>query len=120
MNLPMDGQQKNHTIILEGLVIEGNLSGTGDITIAGELKGNMDFDGESECVIEPSGVINGNCSLDSIIVKGKLKGNVSARRLVTLEKSGVIEGDITVLKITIAEGASVFGKLNVESPKKSE
>ena len=72
-----------------------------------------DFDGENKKAFICEGVvINGNIESDcDLVLDGRVTGNVKCRDLV-IGDSGVIEGDITAVNLTLAK--SITGNVTVE------
>jgi cytoskeletal protein CcmA (bactofilin family) len=77
----------------KSVVIKGELSGSEDLYLDGQVEGS----------IAPKGVV----------VQGKLEGNILASDRVELRKSAIVTGDITTQRISIEEGAYLKGKVDV-------
>ena len=84
---------------------------------------------EARRVIETCGVVTvekkGNVVTDridcgSLLVKGKVKGEVNSRGSVVLETDAEIKGDITAAALVIGPGALIEGKLEIRPRSASE
>ena len=101
----------------EGLIFKnGNLSGTGDITINCYFTGNIDTTGMVE--IGEAGSILGNINCQSIIIKGNVKGKVEAVESAQIRTGGVLNGDIKCASLEIMAGAAFSGGCNMVTRKK--
>jgi hypothetical protein len=84
---------------------------------------------EARRVIETCGVVTvekkGNVVSDridcgSLLVKGKVKGEIKSRGAVVLEADSEIKGDITAASLVIGPGAMLEGKLEIRPRPASE
>jgi cytoskeletal protein CcmA (bactofilin family) len=98
------------TFVSTGVKIKGQISGSSEIVIDGEVEGRVDV--EATVVVSNNGTVNGDIVAKSVTVAGKVLGNVKAAEAFELQVSGRIEGDVKAPRVTIAEGA--FFKGNVE------
>jgi cytoskeletal protein CcmA (bactofilin family) len=107
------------TLIGTSIVIKGELSCGEDLYIDGQVEGTIDPKG-NRLTIGPHGRVKANVIACSVVVQGKLDGNVQASDLVNLKKSAVVTGDIAARRISIDEGAYFKGRVNIqrEAPKK--
>ena len=98
------------TFVSAGVKIKGQISGSSEIVIDGEVEGRVEV--EAAVVVSSNGTVNGDIVAKSVAVAGKVLGNVKASETFELQVSGRIEGDVKAPRVTIAEGA--FFKGNVE------
>lgn len=101
-------------MIGKDIKIKGEIKGEEDILIEGYVEGKIIS--TKEVVVGENGNVNATIEADSIIVKGSVTGNVSAKSLFQLVSSGSMNGDITSPKVNIAEGARFQGKIDMNSP----
>ena len=94
------------SLIASGLAIEGKISGTGNVRIAGHFKGDANVDGNLG--IEPGAKHQGEVRAGSVTVSGELTGNISARH-VDVTATGVVVGDVKADTITVASGSRMRG-----------
>ncbi len=102
------------TLIAEGAIFEGNLTLRTSARIEGTVKGNLRSEGE--LVIGDAGVIEGDVECERITVYGKVRGNVSAKRI-EIKRGGEINGDITTETLVIEEGAVYNGRCSMGKEK---
>jgi len=98
--------EARESLIASGLVIEGKISGTGNVRIAGHFKGDATVDGNLG--IEPGAKHQGEVRAGSVTVSGELTGNISARH-VDVTATGVVVGDVKAETITVASGSRMRG-----------
>jgi cytoskeletal protein CcmA (bactofilin family) len=96
----------------KSVVIKGELSGSEDLYLDGRVEGSIALKGNS-LTIGPNGHLKASIDAKSVVVQGKLEGNIQASERVELRKSAVMTGDITTQRIAIEEGASLSGKVEV-------
>ena len=106
-----------NTVIDEGMLVKGNISGDGAIRVDGKIEGNIDL--TKGIILGEKSEINGAIKSDIIIVHGKLKGNLSCRQLY-IKSTGVIEGDIEVGAFEVELGGKYNGTLKMKSPDSSD
>ncbi len=98
--------EPKESIISSGLAIEGKISGTGHVRIAGQFKGDAHVDGN--LTIEPGAKHHGEVRAGTVTVSGELTGNIGARHI-DVTASGVIVGDVKADTITVASGSRMRG-----------
>jgi cytoskeletal protein CcmA (bactofilin family) len=96
--------------------IKGNLKFAGELTFAGQLEGEVHSEGALQ--LEDKAVVRGNVSVNTVVVRGKVSGNVSAKERIEIKSVGEVFGDIRASKLIIEEGATFVGKCDV-NPNKS-
>jgi len=89
------------------LVVSGDIMGAGQVHVDGRIDGNVRCD---RLVQGDGGTIAGNIVADSAHLAGLVDGTVKAR-LVTLEPSARVTGDVTYETLSIAAGAAIEGRL---------
>ncbi|MDE6963756.1 MAG: polymer-forming cytoskeletal protein [Lachnospiraceae bacterium] len=96
------------TIIGEGAVFDGNLSAPDSMRIDGTINGNCRC--EKELIIGTSGAVEGNISVQNIIISGKVTGDIFANGKLELLSTGKIAGNICAKSLVIDENASFDGR----------
>lgn len=99
------------TRIAEGTRIEGQVTGTTELLVEGELHGEVRLD--HRVVVGPAGSVHGRISARSVLVAGRVQGDVEGSERVEVGESGKLEGDIAAPRVTIAEGAFFKGKVEM-------
>jgi cytoskeletal protein CcmA (bactofilin family) len=102
--------KKAASIISKGTIIEGELSSSdGAIEEHGEFKGRLKA---RDLVINESGKVAGNIEAVSIVTGGRLEGELAARRLLAINSTGNVSGEISYLEISMEEGGKLDATLN--------
>jgi len=110
MNAPQTGEFAH---IGKSVVIKGELSGSEDLYVDGNVEGNIELRNHS-LTVGPNGNVKANVSAKSVVIQGKLDGSVNASERVELRKSAVVTGDVTTQRIAIEEGAFLKGKIDIQ------
>ena len=88
----------------KSLIVKGELTGSEDLYIDGQVEGSIDLQGNN-LTVGPNGQIRANVNAKGVIVQGKLDGNIRASERAELTKSAVVTGDIGTQRVAIEEGA---------------
>jgi cytoskeletal protein CcmA (bactofilin family) len=110
MDAPKTGEFAH---IGKSVVIKGELSGSEDLYVDGNVEGKIELRNHS-LTIGPNGNVKADISAKSVVIQGKLEGNVNASERVDLRKSAVMTGDVTTQRVAIEEGAFLKGKVEVQ------
>jgi cytoskeletal protein CcmA (bactofilin family) len=110
MDAPQTGDGAH---IGKSVVIKGELSGSEDLYVDGNVEGNIELRNNS-LTVGPNGKVRANVSAKSVVIQGKLDGSVNASERVELRKSAVVTGDVTTQRIAIEEGAFLKGKIDIQ------
>jgi cytoskeletal protein CcmA (bactofilin family) len=97
--------------------IKGELISREPLTIAGHLDGTIDADGHAVTVVAGS-QINATLSADTIVVGGSVKGKLRAASRIVVHQSAHIEGELTAPAVSLAEGATIHGRVETAERKK--
>lgn len=100
------------------IVVKGNLTSSEDITIAGEVEGDVTVR-EHTLVIAPHARIRGNIVAQTVVVQGQVMGTIRAERKVEIGETGSVDGDIRAPRMVVAEGAALHGQLGVAASASS-
>src|SRR5579859_2855762 len=99
--------------------IRGELTGSEDLYLDGEIEGTIDLRDHS-LIIGPNGKIKASISARDLVVHGKIEGNITATGRVELRKSSTLIGDITTQRIVIEDGAFFKGAIDIKENSKQE
>ena len=102
---------ENLAQIGKSVVIKGELSGSEDLYVDGQVEGSIALKNNG-LTVGPNGQIKASVEAKGIVVQGKLEGNVIATDRVDLRKSAIVSGDIITQRISIEEGANLKGTLD--------
>lgn len=97
----------------KSVVIKGELSGSEDLTIEGQVEGKIDLKG-NVLTIGPNGKIKAEVFAKAVVVLGEVTGNVTASEKVDIRDNGSVDGDIASPRVAIAEGAHFRGSVDMQ------
>jgi cytoskeletal protein CcmA (bactofilin family) len=106
----MDGTM--NTIIGKDTVITGTIDVKGGLRVDGTAKGKVICD--ESITIGPTGVVESEIEAGTIIIAGRLLGNINAAEKVELQAKCEVEGDIRTKSLTIEQGAIFCGACNMK------
>jgi cytoskeletal protein CcmA (bactofilin family) len=96
----------------KSVIIRGELSGSEDLYLDGEVEGNISLM-EHNLIVGPNGRVRANITAKDVVVHGKVDGNIEGRERVELKKSAVLAGDISTQRIVIEDGAFFKGSIDI-------
>jgi cytoskeletal protein CcmA (bactofilin family) len=114
MDVPKSGEFAH---IGKSVVIKGELSGSEDLYLDGQVEGSILLKGNN-LTVGPNGQVKANVNAKGVVVQGKLEGNLAASDRVELRKSAIVMGDIATQRIAIEEGAYLKGKVDISKDGK--
>ncbi len=100
------------THIGKSIAIKGDVSGKGDVYLDGELEGSFELL-HGTVTVGPEGRIRANLQAPSIVVQGRVDGNLFGLERAELKKSATVVGDIYTPCIAIEDGAVLEGDVRV-------
>lgn len=103
----------------ESVVVKGELTGSEDLTIEGQVEGKIELR-EHVLTIGPHGRIRAEVFAKIVVVQGEVTGNIKATEKVSIQDSGAVEGDITAPKVAIAEGSRFRGSVDMSPAGQQE
>jgi cytoskeletal protein CcmA (bactofilin family) len=103
--------------ISAGLKIRGEISGTADIWIDGDVEGKVRVVA-GRLTVGASGRVQADVEAREIVVNGQLVGNLKATDRVQIGSSGSVRGGVTSPRIGIDDGAQLVG--NVETSRANQ
>jgi len=100
----------------KSVVVKGELSGSEDLVVDGEVEGSIALRGQS-LTIGPNGRVRANIEARNVILHGRVDGDLHASDRVELRKSASLSGDITTARISIEDGAFFKGTIDIQKPE---
>jgi len=96
------------------LSIKGKVTGSGNLIVMGKIEGEVDLAGE--LVVAPTAVLNGEIRAVTLAVSGNVTGTLTAREKIHLEKSAVVSGRMATPRISMVDGATFNGEIEMKKP----
>jgi len=108
-----EGSSATATFIGAESVLVGNIRGTGDFVVLGEVHGDGELKG---CLnLSATGTWHGFIQARQAVVAGKITGGISIEDKLEIGCTAVIRGKVSARTIAIAKGAIVDGEIEVTS-----
>jgi cytoskeletal protein CcmA (bactofilin family) len=110
MDVPKTGDFAH---IGKSVVIKGELTGSEDMYVDGNVDGSIELRNNS-LTVGPNAKIKANVIAKVVVIQGRVEGSITTSDRVELKKSAVVNGDITTQRIAIEEGAAFQGKVEIQ------
>jgi cytoskeletal protein CcmA (bactofilin family) len=110
---PLRGMERSTVNIGKSVVIKGELNGSEDLTIEGQVEGKIELR-QNVLTIGPNGRIKAQVFAKSVVILGEVTGNVTASEKVDIRDNGSVDGDIAAPRVAIAEGAHFRGSIDMQ------
>ena len=112
---PEPRQQTGRDVVNIGksVVIKGELNGSEDLTIEGQVEGKIELK-DHVLTIGPNGKIKAQVFAKAVIVLGEVNGNITASEKVDIRDGGSVDGDMISPRVAIAEGAHFRGSVDMQ------
>jgi len=94
------------------LIIKGELSGSEDLTLYGQMEGSVTLP-DHTLTIGPHANIKAEISAKDVVIMGAVTGNVTAKERIEIRATGSVAGDINSPRLAIADGGSLCGKVQM-------
>lgn len=89
--------------IVEGTIIDGNITTNTDFRIDGKLTGNFTSDGK--IVIGSTGEVKGDILCKNIDIEGDFTGKLHVEEMLFIKSKAHIKGEVVVGKLAVEPGA---------------
>jgi cytoskeletal protein CcmA (bactofilin family) len=109
LTAPLD---PGRAVLGSGLALRGEITGEGDFHIYGRFEGEIDVSGR--VVVSETAQVDANINAASIVIAGKVRGNLSASTHLDILPTGVLTGTLKAGSFSAAEGSSVKGEIWLE------
>ena len=99
----------------KSLKLKGEITGSEDLYIDGEVEGTVELKGNS-LTVGPNGNVHADVSARSITILGRLQGNVKVGERTEIRKTGSFGGELVTAQIVIEDGAVFRGSMDIVKP----
>jgi cytoskeletal protein CcmA (bactofilin family) len=96
----------------KSISIKGDLSGNEDLVIEGKVEGKVELP-NNQLTVGANGVVRAEVSAKSVVVIGRVAGNVKGSERIEIQATGIVEGDVAAPRLVVAEGAVVNGSITM-------
>lgn len=97
----------------KSVIIKGDLSGSEDLTIEGQVEGKIELR-QNILTIGPNGKIKASVFAKAVVVQGEVTGDITATERVDIRDAGSVDGDLSAPRIAIADGAHFRGSIDMQ------
>jgi cytoskeletal protein CcmA (bactofilin family) len=97
--------------------IKGEVTSREPLVIAGKVEGTIDVEGHA-LTLDPGGRLDATIIAQTIVIAGAVKGSLTAEARIVVKETASIEGELSAPAISLAEGATVSGKIDTGDRKK--
>ena len=105
----MNSLPDDATYIIDGLVMEGSLTGgEHPVVVEGHFKGEINA---IEVVVREQGTVDGLLKAEIAFISGHFNGDLVCENL-TVTQTGVVEGNVQANNLSIDLGAEVIGSIS--------
>lgn len=102
----------------KSVLVKGELSGSEDLYLDGEVEGSVELRGHN-LTVGPHGRVRAHTRAADVVIHGKVDGNIHADR-VELKKSAIHVGNIITQRVIIEDGAYFKGTIDIQRDEKAE
>lgn len=106
---PRPVASSSKTVIGSGSRVVGDVISDEDLLLEGQVEGKVR--GERSVTIGQGGDLEGDVAAKSVVVGGKVRGQIVASERAELTATAVVHGSVQAPKIIIAEGAHLQGNV---------
>jgi cytoskeletal protein CcmA (bactofilin family) len=103
----------------KSVLIKGELSGSEDLYLDGEVEGTIELH-QNSLTVGPNARIRAHIHAREVVIHGKVDGNITGSERVELRRSAVLVGDVTTQRISVEDGAFFKGAIDVQREAKQE
>jgi cytoskeletal protein CcmA (bactofilin family) len=100
----------------QSISIKGELTGAEDLTLEGKVEGKISFP-DNVLTIGAGATVTAEVVAKTVVVLGKLHGNVSATEKFELRAGGAMQGNLKTPRISMADGSVFDGKIEMPQAK---
>ena len=104
------------SLVAEGVTFRGDFTSEDDLHLDGVVEGDLSV---GRLTIGESGSVNGTIHAESVEIRGRVTGAISARQ-VRLWATARVDGDISHAELSIESGAHFEGRSLVFAPADAE
>lgn len=108
-----------HATIGATIRIKGDVTGEENLTIDGTVEGTVTVK-EHSLQIGKNGRLNADVYAKIVRIEGHVEGNLHAEEQVVIRASGVVRGNIVSPRLTMEDGCSFKGSVDMDAARKSD
>lgn len=101
-------------VIGPSISIQGDVTGEEDLLIQGKVQGKVDLQ-QNNVTIGEHGDVEADLFGRSLVIEGKVEGNLVGEERVVVRASGAVVGNITSPRVHLEDGATFKGTIDMDS-----
>jgi cytoskeletal protein CcmA (bactofilin family) len=105
----LNNDSKN--ILNSDVELKGTIRFSGELTFDGKLDGDITSEGTLH--LGDNAVIKGNIAANSVVVRGKVNGNITAKEKIDIKSRTELFGDVRAARLVMEEGVIFVGQTEV-------
>ena len=110
--MPSKDKEKLTSFFGEESEIKGEFVAKGILRVDGRVTGKIEAD---QVILSKTAFMEGDILAKSIIVDGKVEGNLRAADLLEIKAEGKVKGEIFAQKLSIEDGAEFNGRIEMNA-----
>ncbi len=108
----MSTPSQSGAVLGKSLRVRGRVRGDGDLRVEANVEGDVVVGGALD--LGEGAQVAGSVEAASVVVSGELVGDVASRGAVAVTASGSLRGDVTATELTLEEGGTFVGEIDVD------
>jgi cytoskeletal protein CcmA (bactofilin family) len=101
------------TIVGAGARLEGNVVSAGNLRIDGQVKGQINAEGD--VTLSPQSQVEADIRAQNVSIAGRFKGSIQVKGKAHVGRGGRIDGNITSKTLVVEEGGIFHGQSIMDS-----
>ena len=100
------------TLIGPGWCLKGRIYGKGQVVVQSTFEGEMDLQGG--VTVDTSATVKGMFRAEEFHIRGQLEGAMEGSRMIALESSARVDGEVTTPRLQMDAGAHLSGNVSMK------
>lgn len=110
-------KSENPAIIGPSITVKGDISGDEDLLIEGRVEGKVML-AKHNVTIGSDGHVKADVNGRTVVVEGRVEGDLRGEEQIVLRHSAKVEGSITAPRVTLEDGAVFRGGIEMDAGSK--
>jgi len=98
--------------------LEGNVVSAGNLRIDGQVKGQINAEGD--VALSPQSQVEADIRAQNVSIAGRFKGSIQVKGKAHLGRGGRIDGNITSKTLVVEEGGVFHGQSIMDGPSPAD
>ncbi|HEY3129075.1 MAG TPA: polymer-forming cytoskeletal protein [Acidobacteriota bacterium] len=112
-NKPLSPSPDGFVNIGPSVVFKGDIQGSEDLVIEGEIEGKINLK-DNSLHLGPKSRVRAEIYAKSVTIEGEVQGDVYAVERLVIKKSGRLHGNIVAPRLVLEDGARFKGTIDME------